>query len=187
MTITVVNEELDEDEIDDFITLDNVGGTLELKEGESFTVQTNFRVDTSDQYLAWKTSNSVVASVSQKGRITARRYGKAIITVSTMDGEYAEEIEVEVSKKEYKLTFEDLTSANKLKLKKGRSKIIRYSLQADGTKAASLSWSTSKKSVAKVTEKGRVSGIKKGKAKITLRMKLVNGKTVKKSFLVVVG
>lgn len=187
MTITVVNEELDEDEIDDFITLDNVGGTLELKEGESFTVQTNFRVDTSDQYLAWKTSNSVVASVSQKGRITARRYGKAIITVSTMDGEYTEEIEVEVSKKEYKLTFEDLTSANKLKLKKGRSKIIRYSLQADGTKAASLSWSTSKKSVAKVTEKGRVSGIKKGKAKITLRMKLVNGKTVKKSFLVVVG
>ena len=60
-------------------------------------------------------------------------------------------------------------------------------MQADGTKAASLSWSTSKKSVAKVTEKGRVSGIKKGKAKITLRMKLVNGKTVKKSFLVVVG
>lgn len=187
MTITVVNEELDEDEIDDFITLDNVGGTLELKEGESFTVQTNFRVDTSDQYLAWKTSNSVVASVSQKGRITARRYGKAIITVSTMDGEYAEEIEVEVSKKEYKLTFEDLTSKNKLKLKKGRSKLVHYSLQADGTKAASLSWATSKKSVAKVTEKGRVTGVKKGKAKITLRMKLVNGKTVKKSFLAIVG
>lgn len=186
ITITVVNEELDEEEESDGISFDNIGDIVELKEGESITVSTNYQVDASNQYLTWKTSNSVVASVSQKGKITARRYGKATITVSTVDGEYTEKIKVEVSKKVYKITFQNLTSKNKLQLKQGRSKTVKYSLQADGTKAASYTFATTKKSVAKVNEKGRVTGMKKGKAKITLKIKLVNGKTLKKSFWAVV-
>lgn len=186
ITIIVVNEETEDEEEAEEISFDNIGDIVELKEGESITVLTNYRVDSSQQYLTWKTSNSVVASVSQKGKITARRYGSATITVSTVDGEYREKIKVKVSKKVYKITFRNLTGKNKLQLKKGRSKIVKYSLQADGTKAASYTWATARKSIAKVNEKGRVAGVKKGKAKITLKIKLVNGKTLKKSFLAVV-
>ncbi len=185
-TITVVNESVDDNETDDEVFFENVDDPLELKEGESITVQTNFRVDTSTQYLTWKTSNSVVASVNQKGKITARRYGTATITVATQDGSFKEKLKVIVTKKEYKLTFTNLTSKNKLKLKAGRSKVIKYSLQADGAKAASYTWATSKKSVAKVSEKGKVSGVKKGKAVITFKVKLTNGKTIKKSFKAVI-
>jgi uncharacterized protein YjdB len=188
ITITVVSDEYDEDDDEESeeIFLQNTSDILEMKEGETFTVRTNYQVGMSTQYLTWKTSNSVVASVNQDGKITARRYGTAKITIATMNGEYKETIKVIVSKKEYNVSFTNLTSKNKLKLKRGRSKIIKVSMTADGAKAVSYTWATSKKSVAKVTEKGRVSGVEKGKAVITLKVNLTNGKTLKKSFTVVV-
>ena len=72
-----MNEELDEEEEADGISFGNIGDIVELKEGESITVSTNYQVDASNQYLTWRTSDSVVASVSQKGKITARRCGNA--------------------------------------------------------------------------------------------------------------
>lgn len=189
ITITVVEEEEDDDEDDEAsIELLNAGETLKLKEGESYTVRTNYNVDSTVQSLSWRTSDSVVASVNQKGKITARKKGTALITISTMDGEATEQIRVTVSKKVYKIKFTNLTvpSANKLKIKVGKNKKLKYSLQVDGTEAATMSWSTSNKSIAKITSKGRLTGVAKGKAKITLKIKLVNGKNVKKSFWAVV-
>jgi len=184
--ITVVSDEGEVSNGADGIEFNNIDDVVKLKEGESFTVSTNVSVESPTQMISWRTSDSVVAAVNQKGKITGRRKGTAVITVSTMDGEYEEEIQVVVSKKEYKIKFKNVNKNNKLKLKMGNSKKVTYSVKADGAKAASLSWSTTKKSVAKITEKGKLTGVAKGQAKITLRIKLDNGKVIQKSFWAVV-
>lgn len=45
--------------------------------------------NTTDQLLKWSTGNSKVATVDQKGNVKAESYGKAIITVKTVNGKTA--------------------------------------------------------------------------------------------------
>ena len=59
---------------------------LSLEKGETFQLTVEVSPKEANQAVSYKTSNSSVASVDQNGLITAKKAGKATITVTAKDG-----------------------------------------------------------------------------------------------------
>ena len=58
--------------------------------------------------VTWKSSNTDVVSVDNNGVITAKEYGDAVITVTTVDGNYSDTCDVNVSEFiTYTITYKD--------------------------------------------------------------------------------
>lgn len=104
--------------------------------------------------VKWSSSNKKVATVSKKGLVKGKKVGKATITAK-------------VGKKAYKckVTVKVGLNYTKKSLKKGQT----FNLKLMGN-SKKVKWSTSKKSVAKVTSKGKVKAVGAGKATITAKV-----------------
>ncbi len=63
---------------------------IQLKVKGIYTVQVKLPAKTASYKLTYKTSNKAVATVNSKGKITAKKKGKAIITVTTFNGKKAQ-------------------------------------------------------------------------------------------------
>lgn len=109
--------------------------------------------------VSWS-SSSKNATVS-KGKVTAKKKGKATITAKAEGVELKCTVTVKAAPK--KLI---LKSKKKVTVKKGKSTKIKVSLPKNT--AGTLQYKSSKKSVAAVDTKGVVKGKKKGTAKITV-------------------
>ncbi len=108
--------------------------------------------------VKWSSSKKSVATVNSKGKVTAKKAGKATITAK-------------VNKKTYqcKVTVKNpYLNSKSLTLSEGNT----YQLKITGTSAKS--WTSSEESVASVDSKGKVTAKKAGKATITCKGK--NGK-----------
>ncbi|MBR1731843.1 MAG: Ig-like domain-containing protein [Ruminococcus sp.] len=115
----------------------------------------------SEDSVSYTSSNSKVAAVSANGKITAVKAGTATITAASGN-----------TTAKYKITVKNPTlNATKKTLKKGKS----FTLKVTGA-VGSVKYSTSKKSVATVSSKGKVTAKKKGKAVISVK---TNGLTLK--------
>ena len=132
----------------------NIGKTLDLKA----TMNPSKSTDT----LKWTTSNKKVATVDKFGRVTAKKQGTATITVKTSSGKKAT----------CKIT---VPSGVKLKKTSATIKVKKYTkIQIKSTVVKGdkvKSYKSSNKKIAKVDKNGKVTGVKKGKATITVTMK----------------
>lgn len=109
----------------------------------------------------YKSSNTKVATVNAQGVVTAKKNGAATITVTNSG----------VSKT-LKITVKKPTlNKKKITLKKGK----KFTLKITG-KIGKVKFTTSKKSVAKVSSKGKITAKKPGKAVIKVK---TNGITLK--------
>lgn len=131
-----------------------VGDTLQLK------------ISGTKSKVSWSSSNKTVAKVSKKGKITALKAGKATIIAKVNREKYKCKINVvNLNKTKATLTVDDTLQ-----------------LKVLGT-TSKVTWSSSNKSVVKVSKKGKVTAIKAGKATITAKVEGVKCKckiTVKK-------
>ena len=128
-----------------------------------------------DTVASWKSSAPGIASVNQKGKITAKKVGKAVITVTMKSGAKAKCV-VKVQKGKVR-TKKLSVSKKEVSLKKGETYQIRV-IRTPITAKEALRYTSSKKSVATVDKKsGKVKAKKKGTAIITVRSS--NGKKVK--------
>jgi len=124
--------------------------------------------------VTWKSSNTGVAKVDANGVVSGIKGGTATITVTTVDGKKTAVCTVTVKAPATKLTLNKTSTS----IKKGKTlalKIKKFT-PAD-VYPKTLTWSSSKKSVAKVDKNGKVTAVKKGTATITA--KSWNGKTAK--------
>ena len=113
--------------------------------------------------VTYKSSNKKVAAVNSKGKVTAKKTGKAVITVKC--GSYKTKVAVYVNEK--------------LKLKKSSAVIEvkgKTSIKATTNITGEITYTSSNKKIATVTSKGVVKGIKKGKATITVKCNGVSKK-----------
>ena len=141
-----------------------VGQTLKLKA----TVSPSGASTT----LKWSSSNKAVAKVSSSGKVTAKKKGTATITVKTANGKKAKaKITVKAAPKKVKLN-----KSGTVKLKAGKTLQLKATFSPSSAKA-SVTWESSKPSVAKVSSSGKVTAKKKGTATITATTH--NGKTAK--------
>ena len=122
---------------------------------------TTLKIEGTTKTVTWSSSNKKVATVSQKGKVTAKKAG----TVT---------IKAKVGKKTYKCkvtVLKPYISDEKLTL----TKIAKYTLKLHGAKIKSAKSSNEK--VATVTKKGVIETRTHGKATITLKDK--NGNSYK--------
>lgn len=122
---------------------------------------TTLKITGTGKKVTWSSSDKKVATVSKKGKVTAKKKGTATITAK-------------VGKKSYKCK---VTVKNPTINKKRLAMIIgkTYTLKLKGTNIKSAK--SSDKSVATVTKNGKVTAKRTGRVTITLKGK--NGKSYK--------
>ncbi|MCI8485279.1 MAG: Ig domain-containing protein [Lachnospiraceae bacterium] len=105
--------------------------------------------------VKWSTDKKSVAAVTQKGKVTAKKKGKATITAKVDGKKYKCVITVE----------EPRLNKQSISVNVGKTQTLKVL----GTKQK-ITWSSSDKKIAKVSNKGEVRGIKKGNAVITAKV-----------------
>lgn len=142
----------------------NYSGSVSLTLGDKLTLVATLTDYDSASTLTWKSSKPAVASVSQKGVVKALKKGSTTITVTTKNKKTAKVTVKVVAPKPTKIKIVKPKSKTVVKGKTLQLKAQLYPANAE----SKLSWSSSDKSVATVTSKGLVKGVKAGKATITV-------------------
>lgn len=142
-------------------------GKVTLGYGEKTTLRYTVSPQNANGKLTLKSSNTKVAKINKKGVITAKKSGKATITVKASSGVTAK-CKVTVLPKPQKVKLSPKT----LHLKIGDVRQLSAKLKPKKS-ASSLRWSSSNASVASVSTSGSVTAKKAGSVKITV--KTING------------
>lgn len=161
------------------ITL-NVKSKVTMYKGSTKTVKvTGVTPKTASKKVAFKSSAPGVVKISSKGVMKAVKAGKATITVtSSFNRRITKKINVTV-KNIVKNAVED-----KVVIPLDKKKTLKLSL---AVKANTLSFSSSKKSVATIDSKGVIKAKKTGTAKITVKGKKGTAKNAKQAITVYVA
>ncbi|WP_162356934.1 Ig-like domain-containing protein [Metabacillus mangrovi] len=121
--------------------------------------------DSIDKAVSWKSSNTKIATVDSKGKVTGKTKGTAVITASVKG---AKTVKVTVT-----VTPPVLASSVKINkayatVSKGSYVTLSASVSPASTTNKSVKWSSSNTKVAKVDSKGKVTAVGAGSAKITV-------------------
>lgn len=143
------------------VTLNKAEATLE--KGATLTLRATVTPsDATNQNLKWATNNRAVATVNSQGVVTAVGVGTAVIVVKTRDGGFKDKCTVNVVVNPTSIKL----NKTKLKVFTGTSARLTATLTPDDA-AATVTWKSSDKTIAKVTGTGKVVGIKPGTVTIT--------------------
>jgi len=129
---------------------------LEVAEALRLSVDDDLSVNTQ---MAWSSSDESVATVNEKGIVTALAPGNTIITVKSSDGSYTDYINVLVVENadDYRLAID---------LKVGETSRLTVD---DFTNTFNVKWAPMDSSIANVTSKGKVTALSKGLVLITAK------------------
>jgi alpha-amylase len=116
--------------------------------------------------LTWKSSNTKIATVGATGKIMPKKAGKAVITATALNGKKLK-ITVYVVKKSKALKKVALKKPPK-SLKAGKSAILNVKVTPAKATNLGVKFKSSKKSVLTVDKAGKITALKKGKAKVTV-------------------
>ena len=137
--------------------------TVKLQKGQKQKIHAYIQPLTTEDKLTFTSSNKNVATVSKDGTITAKKAGKANITVKAGK----KKVTVKVTVQAPAPTGINGIPATKT-LKKGKSFTIKSKLIPSGAEAK-ITYSSSNKKVATVNAKGKVTAKGKGTAVITVK------------------
>lgn len=141
---------------------------LTLENGTSDTLTATVTPDgATNPKVFWTTSNSLVCTVDQNGKITAKKNGSAVITAITYDGGYSAKCNISVI-----TTLTGLTlNKDKMTLAKGSSDSLIATEQPDGAPQQTILWTSSDTSVCTVDSLGVVTAVNAGTATVSAKTK----------------
>lgn len=146
---------------------------ITLEVGQTYTLSATVLPKAYDK-LTWKSSNKAVATVTSKGKISAKSEGTANITLKTADGKNTScKVTVVASSAENPNSI----SLNKSSLIVGVGETFNFSCKTDKGTSAKVTYTSSKTSVATVDSNGNMKAKSAGTAIITATTN--NGKTAK--------
>ena len=144
------------------VKLNKTSSTLYL--GKTLTLKATVKPsDATIKKVSWSSSSKSIATVDQNGIVTPVKPGTVTITVKTKDGSFKASCKLTIKRAAKALTL-NKTSAS---VKVGKTVALSATITPSNTTDKSVKWSTSNKSVATVSSKGVIKGIKKGTATIT--------------------
>lgn len=138
---------------------------MQLHPGEGQTISYSYSPSNVNPKptIRFMTNNDDVATVSSSGYVKAVGAGSTTITVENSSGPN-ETCEVTVVKIDpTSITFDN----NYVSVTEGQTKTLSYTLSPNGA-SASVTWSSSDESIVKVSSKGEITGVKEGKASVTV-------------------
>ena len=147
------------------VTLNQTSISIVPGGGERLTA-TVTPADATNKNVTWKSSNEAIATVDANGIVIGVASGTATITVTTEDGGYTATCAVEV------INVVNVTGVtlNKttLKLGKGASETLTATVVPGDAYNKNVTWTSSDPAVATVDASGKVTGVAKGTATITV-------------------
>lgn len=147
------------------VTLDR--SDCKLSVGDEIVLTATVAPDNAtDKAVSWQSSNPLVASVDQGGRVKGLSEGKATVT-ATAGGQSAS-CEVTVSQDVIPVASVGLDRTSVTLEEKQRTQLIATVSPGDATDKT-VTWSTSDPSVATVDQEGWVTAVKEGSATITAK------------------
>ncbi|PSL40736.1 Ig-like protein group 2 [Planomicrobium soli] len=129
-------------------------------------------IDSLDKTVTWKSSNTNVAVVDSKGKVTGKANGTATITATVKN---AKAVTAKVTVIPPVAATSVKMSQSTATLSKGKALTLTATVSPSNTTNKTLVWKSSNTNVAKVDAKGKVTAIAAGTAKITATT--TNGKT----------
>ncbi|MCM1245956.1 MAG: Ig-like domain-containing protein [Roseburia sp.] len=142
------------------------GGELLINKRETKKLKVKIKPSKGiDKKLKWKSSKKSVVSVTQKGKIKGKKYGRAYISVRAEDGSGKKaRIRVRVGKKVSKV----ILPSKSMELDVGKTASIQAQVSPANATKRKVKYQSSNKSVATVSSSGVVRGKGKGTATITV-------------------
>lgn len=122
--------------------------------------------DATNKNVLFSSSKESVATVSQSGIVEAITTGKAIVTVTTEDGNYKAHCTVNVVEKIVHVTGVALNKTN-LSMKEGDEFTLIPTVTPDNAVNKSVSWASDNDAIVTVSTEGIVKALKVGKATVT--------------------
>ena len=135
-----------------------------LGKNESYKLNASVSSSSSNNNIRYTSSNNKVAVVESDGTVTAKSTGTATITASA-DRAAPATIKITVKKAPSKI---QLASSSNKKLRQGGTFIISAKIPS-GCASYHISYSSSNKKIARVSQNGKVTAIRKGTATITVK------------------
>ena len=157
------------------------GGTISLEVGATVALVPSLSPAGSYTTYKWSSSSTAAATVDD-GIVTARKAGKATITVKTANSKTAK-VTVNVTDS-YKPQTITLSQSGTVYLDYGQTLLLTASVQPPQYQTT-LSWSSSSKTIASVNANGLVTANAKKEGSATITVKSVYGKTAKVTIKVV--
>ena len=140
--------------------------SIRLKKKQSTTKVQVSGLAAGDRVQSWTTSNKKVATVTSRGKITAKKTGKARIIITLASGKKAV-VNVTVQKTAVKTT--KISGLKRSVVLKRRQKLTLKPVISPITSVEKVTYKTSNKKVATVSSRGVITAKKKGTAKITVK------------------
>ena len=140
--------------------------TLRIEVGDKVTLKATVKPeDATNKTVSWKTSSSSVATVSSSGVVTAKKLGKATITVTTADGGFKKNCVVEVVKKVTSVELDKAVATIYL----GKTLTLKATVSPAGATNSTVTFTSSNKSIATVSSSGVVTPVSPGTVTITVK------------------
>lgn len=135
-----------------------------MAKGQTVALKAKVTPENTTDTITWKSNKAKIAAVNASGTVTAKKKGTAKITATTTSKKKAT-ITVIVQKKQVKAKKVTLKAKKTMK----RGKTIRVTPALKSAKSTdTVSFASNKPAIAKVDAYGYVTGLKKGKVKITV-------------------
>lgn len=164
-------------------TIQLSGISNKIAAGKKIQLKTNiYPVDATNKEVEWKTSNSKVATINNKGIVTTNKNagGKLVtITATAKDGSNKKAI---FKIKVMKGVVKRISLTGKKSLKAGKTMKLKAKVKASKGANKKLLWTSSNKKYATVTFTGKVKALKSGKKKtVTITAIATDGSNKKKA------
>lgn len=140
--------------------------SIRIEVGDKYTLKATISPsDASNKTLSWKTSDKSVATVSSSGVVTAKKLGKATVTVTAADGGYSAKCTVNV----VKLVTGVKLNKSSSELYLGKTLTLKATVSPSDATTKTVKWTSSDTAVATVSSSGVVTPVKPGTAVITVK------------------
>lgn len=141
--------------------------TKTVAKGSTFTLKAIFTPsNASNKNVTWTSSNTAIATVSEKGKVKGVKGGSAIITAVAEDGGYVATCLVTVVQPVSTIEL----NHSSYKLGVGKSFTLKAEVTSDTSSNPKVKWTSSNTKIATVSSSGRVTGKKIGSCTITARV-----------------
>lgn len=160
------------------ISLNRSSATL-TSAGSSLQLTTSFSPSgTTNRNVSWKSSNTKVAAVDSKGKVTARGNGTATITAATKDGSKKTascKITVKIPAV-VKVSSVALNRTSATLTARGQTLQLAASVSPSSAANKAVTWKSSNTGIASVDSSGKVTAVANGTATVTATAKDGSGK-----------